>query len=262
MQKHGAELTLKQKNHNMAEPSEHNRFFKPYEGDNYKDGINGKKILVVGASFYCTEEMAKGKGCIVHTECTNPKKKDSSDYNFTCPAYKGLTDSNGNPLILENEPKTAMGEDGERYEAYSYDVFECFLKLVTDINDNPWDYVAFTNYVQFMVPTKGTQKSYLDRERDFNAFYETLIDLQPHVVITWGTVFNDDIRMLRKFNTKYKVDKDELEKSDYYLCHIKIKEVPYPIALINTYHPSSRAWSRDLCKAIEYTKMALLEDKK
>lgn len=28
------------------------RFFKPFVGDRYQEGINGKKILVVGASFY------------------------------------------------------------------------------------------------------------------------------------------------------------------------------------------------------------------
>lgn len=31
-----------------------NRFFNPFIGENYNLGINGKRVLVVGASFYCT----------------------------------------------------------------------------------------------------------------------------------------------------------------------------------------------------------------
>ena len=34
-------------------------FFKPWVGKNYqKRGFNGKKILVIGESFYCSEEDA------------------------------------------------------------------------------------------------------------------------------------------------------------------------------------------------------------
>ena len=33
--------------------------FLPWEGENYqKGGFNGKKILVIGESFYCSEEEA------------------------------------------------------------------------------------------------------------------------------------------------------------------------------------------------------------
>ena len=49
-------------------------FFKPYRGEKYETGINGKKILVVGASFYCTD-----KSCKFFTKCTDVIKKDSSN---------------------------------------------------------------------------------------------------------------------------------------------------------------------------------------
>ena len=29
------------------------RFFTPYVGTKYEDGINGKKLLIIGASFNC-----------------------------------------------------------------------------------------------------------------------------------------------------------------------------------------------------------------
>ena len=30
------------------------RFFQPFKGSEYDKGISGKKVLVLGASFYCT----------------------------------------------------------------------------------------------------------------------------------------------------------------------------------------------------------------
>ena len=50
-------------------------FFKPFKGDKYEIGINGKKVLVVGASFYCNKT-----DCPFFADCTNVAKKDSSKY--------------------------------------------------------------------------------------------------------------------------------------------------------------------------------------
>ena len=33
-----------------------NRFFIPFVGANYSKGIHGKRVLVVGASFYCDQQ--------------------------------------------------------------------------------------------------------------------------------------------------------------------------------------------------------------
>ena len=35
------------------------RFFKPFIGDGYSSGINGQKVLVIGASFYCANPDCK-----------------------------------------------------------------------------------------------------------------------------------------------------------------------------------------------------------
>ena len=37
------------------------RFFTPAKGEKYEEGINGKKILVVGASFYCNKNGKNGQ---------------------------------------------------------------------------------------------------------------------------------------------------------------------------------------------------------
>jgi len=56
-----------------------NRFFTPFVGLKYNEGICGKKTLVIGASFYCNKTDCKFFG-----ECTNPVNKDSSKFDKEC----------------------------------------------------------------------------------------------------------------------------------------------------------------------------------
>ena len=58
-------------------------FFEPYVGNHYKEGIRGKKILVLGASFYCNRVE-----CPFFASCTSVILKDSSEYDNKCPEYK------------------------------------------------------------------------------------------------------------------------------------------------------------------------------
>ena len=68
----------------MGDISSTKRFFIPYIGDKYEIGINGKKVLVLGASFYCLN-----KDCDFFADCTDYDKKDSSAYNYDCPSKDG-----------------------------------------------------------------------------------------------------------------------------------------------------------------------------
>lgn len=235
MQKHGAELTLKQKNHNMQEPIEKPaRFFNPYRNkEKYPIGINGKKVLVLGASFYCDKECPK------HEECTNPETRISRDYDTTCPEYveKGLK--------LSDEPSNVDA---------SYRAYKNFQRLVTDATgiEDMWQYIAFTNYVQFMLPSYRTKKSYLT-EHDYEAFNQTLIELKPDVVISWGVVILEEIREKNKYST----DLEKLPETEWYISHIEMEEVGHPITLLSVYHPSSSAWYTDYQKALKYLRDAL-----
>jgi hypothetical protein len=60
------------------------RFFVPFVGSEFSIGINGKKVLVLGASFYCLN-----KNCKFYAECTDYDKKDSSAHNYDCPSKDG-----------------------------------------------------------------------------------------------------------------------------------------------------------------------------
>ena len=149
-----------------------NRFFKPFEGEKYKEGINGKKILVLGASFYCNWDGNDGRNkCEFFNECTNPIIRDSSKFDDICPSYKQSKQK------LSEEPLNAVSEN---YRAYQ--VFANFIqRYVKDKEENVWERMAFTNYLQFFSPTIATKKEYLSK-RDFEAFCETFQSLLTFVL--------------------------------------------------------------------------------
>ena len=66
----------------------------------------------------------------------------------------------------------------------------------------------------------------------------------------------DDIRT----NNPYVFDKEELVKSDHYICHMRVPGVDHDIALVSGYHPGSiRYWYCDLDKLSKYFQKALDE---
>lgn len=219
-------------------PNQSNRFFVPFVGNKYKTGINGKKVLVIGASFYCNKH-----DCPNFKDCTNPDMKDSSPYNKTCPEYVNQG------AELRYEPSYAIEENYQTYQR-----FEKLMRtvLVSDV-ENIWEYLAFTNYVQFFVPTKKTYKTYLSI-RDFKAFIETLEELQPDIVISWGVVTIDDVRT----NNKYVIDKEKLPDSEWYICHLKVPDINHSIVLFCCFHPSSKDWNDDFSKCTKYLRQVLV----
>lgn len=215
------------------------RFFKPFVGSKYNEGIRGKKILVLGASFYCNKDGKNGREkCEYFTECTNPEKKDSSKFDVICPVYKNTG------LLLSEEPSNAISEN---YKAYR--IFGKFIKrFIKNQEEDVWQRMAFTDYLQFFSPTTKTKKSYLS-ERDFESFRETLIELQPDIVIAWGMAIIEKIRDENPF-----VNKDMLRNTEWYVCHMKMPEINHEISLICCYHPSApkKYWDGELDKLTKY----------
>lgn len=223
----------------MTEPKFKHAFFIPYVGKHYDKGISGKKILVVGASFYCLPDDAKKRGCKVHDKCTSLEKKDSWPFSLQC--YNNGED-------LRNEPRRAI----EDYEPISYQNFRIFLEAATH-KENPWEYVAFTNYVQFMQPCKSTDYGFLTN-RDFEALEEVVktLDPTPDIIITWG----DPVK--KHIWEKCPGVHDELNKTEKYISHPTIGGKR--LTMVNIYHPSATFhWCGALNKAYHYMKMALEE---
>ena len=220
------------------------RFFIPCKGSKYEEGICGKKILVVGASFYCSK-----KECKYFKKCTNPAIKDSSEFNLMCPFNSGQP--------LNDAPQLELGECYKSYVNFSKAIQPLIETCIEgkDNYDEIWDHLAFTNYVQFWLPTCKTKAEYLS-ERDFEAFIESVEELEPDIVILWGCVINDRLKQ----NNEYVIDKELLKSTDYYVCHMKLPSLDKTIALVNPYHPSSPCcWYPEKKHFVKYLKMVLEE---
>lgn len=223
---------------------EKKRFFEPWVPEKYTEGINGKKILVFGASYYCPEV-----DCPYYKDCTSIENKDSSKYDECCPAYL----SSGR--CLHKEPSYTTGGP----KAYSN--FACLFQPYVD--GDVWDYLAFTNYVQYFLPCNTdasgnkrygrTLQSNLS-PRDFDAFIEVIQELKPDIVVFWGMVIEKPIRQNNSFI--YDLE-DCFNNTEGYICHMSVPNVDHNIALFNCYHPSSSAWNGSFSKAAEYLKMLL-----
>lgn len=210
----------------------YNSFFEPFVGRNYEAGINGKKILVMGASFYCSKV-----DCAYFDQCTDTHIKDSARFNQICPEYvkDGKLLCREPTYVVEEQPRT----------------LSIFSKLMSEYTgkkqySETWSYMAFTNYVQFFLPANGKKFRTTNlsdvSDRDFKAFIETLKQLQPDVIIVWGCVTNT---FLINSNS-YVTDKDKFEENEWYMCHMRHPDVSKEITLINPYHPSSSAWYEEL----------------
>ncbi len=212
------------------------RFFKPYVGKNYSAGLSGKKVLVVGDSFYC----AHSEDCKYFQECTDIVKKDSRKFDTICPHYgRNLSDA-------------PAGELEQMYGVY--EKFGEFLSGYVEGTDSSsvWQYVAFTNYVQFFVPSATSHSKVAVSERDFEAFKETVLELKPDIVFVWGTIAGDAIRRGRE--EVYDYDTPEFHAKEGYICHLRLDGLNKEVVIINSYHPSAWAyWDQSLPLLKKYT---------
>ncbi len=218
-----------------------NAFFKPYVGSLYDNGIKDKKILVLGASFYCDRT-----DCEFFHKCTDRRRKDSSAYDLKCPAYAGTG------TALHEEPESCVADRPRAYRLFSDNM--AYALGIT--SDELWDRVAFTNYVQFFLPASAGYAETLTSDlsqRDFEAFIEVAQELKPDIVIVWGCVVNSPL----KENNPFLVSRTELDETDYYVCHLNIPGLDHDITVVNPYHPSSSTWFSEREKFDKYLLIAL-----
>jgi hypothetical protein len=132
--------------------------FEPWVGNKYTDGFCGKKILVIGESFYCSEEeaIATLTTQIVEDYLAIRKgdfRKNNGDWTKTYLKFE----------------RSLVGEETTPEDSRTI-----------------WDSIAFHNYLQ--VPMSGARESGLpiDYKNAETAFFEVLNDLQPDLIIVWG----------------------------------------------------------------------------
>lgn len=149
-----------------------------YQGKLYKKGINGKKVLVVGH------------------QCASDSKNDFSHDPDWANKYSYTQDNIElmNAILGGGYPK----EKGHRDPNMAYKKFARLLsrnhqlELSSEESKNIWKSLAFCNYLQ--VPSfnfNGDTVMGKDRpeyyEQALPIFQEYLYDIEPAVVIVWGS---------------------------------------------------------------------------
>lgn len=216
-------------------------FFEPRIGQHYSEGINGKKVLVVGASIYCSKT-----GCPLYKQCTDPEKKDSSAFDTLCPEYK----QSGS--VLHDEPSNVWEDTDSRTLKNFTTSLQPYLVEVPA--DQVCEYFAFTEYIQYIVGAPdGVTKPQHISQRDFDAFVETVKVLQPDVIIIWGCVINKPLVQ----GNPYVIDKAALPDTQHYVSHMSLPGVDHTITLLNCYHPSSSGWHSDFDIFAKYLKQVI-----
>lgn len=143
-------------------------FFYPWIGENYWDGGNfDKKILVIGNSHYCKyrdscSNCGVDGNCFDYDECSE----------FTTDVV--------NTYLFHSHWEKWMN---------TYQKFERALCGYTTNDDDArdiWNSIAFYNYLQTAVSDwtdRGNDEDYYSSE---DAFWEVIEELHPDYIIMWG----------------------------------------------------------------------------
>ncbi len=162
-------------------------FFKPWEGEHYAKGFNGKKILVLGDSHYSSGNESAEFTTEVVEHFLGYKRGD-------CPHAGYMNTYTRFTNIMFGEQA-----DGE-----------------TTIDF--WQSIAFYNYVQQAQAghsVSPTEKEYDDSQA---AFIEILEEYQPDLVIVWG-------RRLWNKITKYGIEANFNTREKLYYLEVKGKKI-------------------------------------
>lgn len=215
-------------------------FLNPYIGKKYKEGINGKRVLVLGASFYCPFDGSKGREkCEFYEDCAI--NQNSIKYNEICPHNKGR--------LLSDSAEGEIDENG----AISYFKFFEFMRWVrsrcaTEDFYDFWDKVAFTNYVQHMIGGRIITKPSDLKEEYFEMFVSLLDEFEkndelPNIVIVWGCVIDKPLK--NNYIPDHPDCKMELDDNkEGYVFEWK-NFCGKDIFFINIYHPGSGKFYTD-----------------
>jgi hypothetical protein len=132
-----------------------NVVFRPWEGVNYAEGFNGKKILLLGDSQYNTGDE---DGDFVHNLVEN---------------FIGYKERNCPHAGYMNT-----------YTKFTNILFGEKVDSKTTINF--WQSIAFYNYVQKSQEGHSISPTNEEFDDSQSAFVEVLEDYQPDLVIVWG----------------------------------------------------------------------------
>ena len=186
--------------------------FLPWEGENYqKGGFNGKKILVIGESFYCPEEEA----------------------------VSSLTDKviNDYLAIRKGEYRKSNGRWTNTYLKFERSLVG--EETTPEDSQKIWNSIAFYNYLQVPMFGAGESGSPVDYKNAEKAFFGVLNKLQPDLIIVWGVgkLFNNLPEDRWRWGETLEFDWDNGQKKKIMNGYYQLKN-DKKSRVIAVYHPS------------------------
>lgn len=199
-------------------------FFKPWVGPKYyQEGFNQKRLLILGESHYCDEELCVDCGKIENTRCAS----------FTIDTVKKYLDYKNGRGPHESWMNTftkftnvMLGSDNSKENIEQF-----------------WNSIMFYNYVQKALTGSRKDPLKADFESSFEPFIEVLTDYKPDLVIVWGLRLWDSIPDKGEWGP-------DISKGKYwkiYYFNIANKKIP----LLCIYHPSTSYFTDDARDYIE-----------
>lgn len=218
-------------------------FFEPFVGDNYSEGIYGKRVLVLGASFYCNQD-----GVSVDKETGEVKEKcpfyDDCAINQNTEKYDGKCPYNHNSP-LRKLPQTELDENGaESYKRFWLLLYHYFQQPELSFDDI-WGKMAFTNYVQHEIGRRWNTLASDCRAEYLEMFEDTLLTMkeQPDVVIVWGCIVDKPLKA-KTYSDRFPDFENTFTDKDHY--RFKWKNFNgKDIEFLCFFHPSSSDFYSD-----------------
>ena len=146
---------------------DNDRFFDPWVGTSYGDGLFDRKVMVVGASHYCGDGCRDCGDPAAHPECRGFTQQVVSDYLDD--AYSGDSDWKRTFSTFVN---SVFGRDASADERESF-----------------FDSVVFANYLQRSEGRDAVEKhgEWFNDNQHLRAFLALVDEYHPDVVVIWGS---------------------------------------------------------------------------
>ena len=152
--------------------------FRPWVGENYKQGFQNKKILILGDSHYCAKDENRNDACRSIGDCSYDCMNEKC-YNMTHDLIRGeymehrsgRAKSAGHLQTILTFEKNLFGYIPTPQESIDF-----------------WNSVIFYNYIQHsQYKPRGRRDTKAEEIDDYKeAFKEVLAEYQPDYIIIWS----------------------------------------------------------------------------
>lgn len=188
--------------------------FKPWVGPKYSDGLHGKKIMILGDSHYCKDELKEGGVC--WPSCIKSKMKTTCKTQTSDVIEDYLYDYRGQHYlqVFQACDRAYYGKETSQQEKEDF-----------------WNSVIFYNY--FQNSQKGPREELEITEDAEKAFKEVLEKYLPDLIIVWGRRLYD-YYLPNWEGVASKIEIEENKTTDSWTYNIKGKNIQVMVV----HHPS------------------------